>query len=89
MKTKSDGKYIYYLSRDYFYVVDAYPAETAQMVSSLKVNENEFTEDFYYKDGVLVLITTKSEGIQRYGLVYYTIIRLYDFQKKNDLQLLY
>jgi uncharacterized secreted protein with C-terminal beta-propeller domain len=70
---KSDGRYIYVVSGNLFYIVDAYPAENAKVISKIRTGMTS-TELFVNEDKVVLF------GYSKYGG---TAVRIYDISNKT------
>ncbi len=56
---KNDGKYIYVVSNNNVFIVNAYPAEQMEIVSKISFNESEYISQMYVKDDKLVVFANK------------------------------
>ena len=53
---KTDGKYVYVVAKGKVYIIDAYPAEVAEIISELEIEGNP--SEIYINDGMLVIFTS-------------------------------
>ena len=98
---KTDGKYIYTLSNNKIYVVEAYPAYNAELISSINFNNNFYANEMFIdEDRLLVFGNTNYNGepeVRVNGNIIESMpyipkrslvqARLYDISDKENIEL--
>jgi uncharacterized secreted protein with C-terminal beta-propeller domain len=54
---KTDGKYIYVISNQKLYIIYAYPAEDAEIISTIEFNESVYPTNLFINEDKLAVIT--------------------------------
>ena len=54
---KTDGKYLYVIANSTIFIINAYPAEEAAIITSISLNETQTPRNLFIKDDRLVIIT--------------------------------
>lgn len=80
---KNDGKYIYTLSNNRLVIVDAYPADSAKIVSEIKFNQSERLVNFFINEDKLILFTNKEEKILKVSS--YNFVPETNYESKTHL----
>lgn len=86
---KSDGEYLYIASGDTVYIVKAYPAEEARVVSKIALN-NSYSLDIYIKGDRLVVIGNGYSVVafRAYPIsVANSFVRVYDITDRSSPEL--
>jgi len=94
---KTDGKYLYVLSYDKIYIINALPAEKAEILSEVKVNSSTQISNIFVIENKLVILGQKKhypiithENIVRVipkPCSYDTYIKIYDISNINNPEL--
>lgn len=78
---KNDGKYIYAISKNKIFIVEAYPAENAKILSKINFDENERPIEIFINKDNLIVFVEKYEERQK------TAIKIYDISDKKNPEL--
>ena len=54
---KTDGEYLYVVANNTVYILKAIPAENAEIISTLHVDENQYIHGLFLDEGTLAVIT--------------------------------
>ncbi len=90
---KNDGKYIYTISQNRVLIVDAYPAEDAEVLSEIEYDERETPVNMFINGDKLVVFTNKYEEVEAvssYNFLPYksykdfTHVYIYDISNRKD-----
>lgn len=52
---KNDGKYIYYVANNKLFIIDAYPADDAEVISEIEIEDGYIQEIFINEDKLVVM----------------------------------
>lgn len=96
---KTDGTYIYLVANSKIYIIKAYPAEEATVLSTIPFNENIDVSNIFIKDDKLVIFgtssrypITKEDAKEDYpyywGGISTTTIEIYDVSNRKNPELL-
>ncbi len=64
---KNDGKYIYAIAKGKIFIVDAYPAQNARIVSTIQLGNNMNPQEMFISDDGKKLMVFASSGYYGYG----------------------
>jgi len=81
---KTDGKYIYFILASKIVIVEAYPAENAEVLCEIELNGN--LEGMYIMEDILVIIETVygySESEEQYIYETRTHVKVYDVEDRE------
>lgn len=97
---KNDGKYIYYVTNNMLYIVEAYPAEDMDIVAELEIKDG-YPDEIFIKDDRLVIMGREnrehdSAASRRIGgpnimpmpnYKSYSFVKIYDISDKEEPEL--
>ncbi len=87
---KSDGAYLYYLVDSTLYIIQAYPAENAQIVSKILLNQSHYQSNIFVNDDLLIVLSSSYRYAAEpyedrwYGGVSTAAIHIYDIQDRSN-----
>ncbi|MEM3712434.1 MAG: beta-propeller domain-containing protein [Thermoproteota archaeon] len=82
---KTDGRYIYMISKDTVFVIEAYPPEGMRKVSEIRVEGNPI--GLFINDNRLILLKYDSNILEEKGFYDYhwiTVLEVYDISNVNN-----
>ncbi len=85
---KTDGQYLYVISKGTLFVLKAYPGEEAEVISKLSDDDVIFKELFINDDKAVVIGDAKNNDKYSFSGTQLTVIRVYDIKDKKKIKLL-
>ena len=87
---KTDGTYLYIVANSKLYIVRAYPAEDAEVLSVIDLDENVYLIDIFINEDRLVIFGTSSRHSEDHDEDSYwwsvstTVIKIYDISDREN-----